>query len=421
MSSLPPSTASLISPISALVSPRRVPRSRRGSGTAAAGFADYLNGKGDRAIANGLNRDGIPCPSARRPDQNRHRLADGWQGSTIRAILENPRYTGYAIFGRWTKEESLLDPDDVAAGNVTKFRRSTSDRIVRSRRPAHPAIVSVEDFTEVQLLRRSRAAGGLPARRKLERGPKVTKHAYALRGRVRCGYCQRKMEGTQRETRIYYRCAARTIVPGSPLLTEHPKNVYLPEAALLDPLNGWIGHVFSPDQRETTVRQMLGVAGSVQSDTSRLEAVKRRADDAETRLRRLQQAIEAGASPAALVDAINRAQEERDAAREELARLPAGAAIGRPEIEAMMDSLEVIGRQVNHASPERLSELYEQVGMEMVYNAQERTVDVTIRPPRRVNAGVRGGTRARKQVERPHFWEDHPRIVTVGPNVSNSV
>ena len=56
-------------------------------------FAEYLDGRGDRAIANGLNRDAIPCPSARRPDQNRHRLADGWQGSTIRSILENPRYT----------------------------------------------------------------------------------------------------------------------------------------------------------------------------------------------------------------------------------------------------------------------------------------------------------------------------------------
>jgi hypothetical protein len=48
-------------------------------------FAEYLDGKGDRAIAAGLNRDNIPCPSARRPDQNRHRLADGWQGSTVRA------------------------------------------------------------------------------------------------------------------------------------------------------------------------------------------------------------------------------------------------------------------------------------------------------------------------------------------------
>lgn len=51
-------------------------------------FEAYLDGKGDRAIANGLNLEGIACPSARRPDQNRHRLADGWQGSTVRAILD---------------------------------------------------------------------------------------------------------------------------------------------------------------------------------------------------------------------------------------------------------------------------------------------------------------------------------------------
>lgn len=135
-------------------------------------FADYLDGKGDRAIAEGLNRDGFPCPSARRPDQNRHRLADGWQGSTVGAILQNPKYTGYAIFGRWTKTEILMDPDNVSEGHVVRFRRASSERIVRSRRPAHPAIVSVAQFTEVQLLRRSRAAGGLDSRRKLERGAK---------------------------------------------------------------------------------------------------------------------------------------------------------------------------------------------------------------------------------------------------------
>src|SRR5215212_2687480 len=33
-------------------------------------FAEYLDGRGDRGIANGLNRDDIPCPSARRPEQN---------------------------------------------------------------------------------------------------------------------------------------------------------------------------------------------------------------------------------------------------------------------------------------------------------------------------------------------------------------
>lgn len=57
-------------------------------------FAEYLAGSGDRTIAAGLNRDGVLCPSACRPRQNPHRRADGWQGSTVRSILENPRYMG---------------------------------------------------------------------------------------------------------------------------------------------------------------------------------------------------------------------------------------------------------------------------------------------------------------------------------------
>jgi Recombinase/Recombinase zinc beta ribbon domain len=186
-------------------------------------FADYLSGLGDRAIANGLNRDGIACPSARRPDQNRHRLADGWQGSTVRAILENPRYTGYAFFGRWTKHETLLDPDDVAAGHVIRFRRSQPDRIVRSRQPAHPEIVSVDDFTHAQLMRRRRAAGGMSGRARLPRTRHGGTRPYLLRGMIRCGICTRRMQGaTVRGHDTYYRCLARTLAPGSAALTDHP-------------------------------------------------------------------------------------------------------------------------------------------------------------------------------------------------------
>lgn len=103
-------------------------------------FRDYLAGLGDKSIATALNREGVACPSAHRPEQNRHRSRDGWQASTVTAILTNPGYTGYAVFGRWSKKEELLDIDDVAAGHVVRFRRSPNDRIVRSRKPAHPAI-----------------------------------------------------------------------------------------------------------------------------------------------------------------------------------------------------------------------------------------------------------------------------------------
>jgi len=353
-------------------------------------FREYLEGNGDRAIATGLNRDGVPCPSMRRPDQNRHRLADGWQGSTVRAILENPRYTGYAVFGRWTKSEELRDPDDVSAGHVVRFRRSAPDRIVRSRLPAHPAIVSVETFTEVQLMRRKKAAGGLESRRKLERGPRRTSRVYPLRGRVRCGYCQRRMEGTPRGERIYYRCAARSIVPGSPVLASHPKNVYLPEAAVLERLNAWLGSVFDPTRRDETVRQILGAAAAEPAN-ARASAAERALAEAEARLRRLQAAIEAGADPAALIDPLNRAQERVMAARLERDRAPSARALSRAEVEARLDYLDDDGAALWRATPEELAELYAELSLELTYHPGDRLVDVAIEP-RRGSARVRGRT-----------------------------
>jgi hypothetical protein len=290
----------------------------------------------------------------------------------------------------------LLDPDDIAAGHVTRFRRSDPDRIVRSRQPAHPAIVSVEEFTEVQLLRRSRAAGGLAASRKLERGPKATKRAYPLRGRVRCGYCTRRMEGTPRGQRTYYRCAARSMVPGAAALCDHPKNVYLPEATVLDPLNSWLGGLFDRDNLHQTVAALVASQSSESSGGTvpgEREAAKKRLAAAEGRLRRFQAAIEAGVEPAALVEAINQAQAQRAAARAELANVPAPGGLTTAEVHAMVDYLGDLGRALNGADPDKLEDLYAALRLEMTYHAHERAVDVTIRPARRGSERVRGGTR----------------------------
>ncbi|WP_083661186.1 recombinase family protein [Actinophytocola xanthii] len=87
-------------------------------------FAEYLSGRGDRAIANGLNRDGIPCPSARRPEQNTHRLADGWQGSTIPT-------TNSAC----PRRRSRPPRSGCAPAHCTTWSIAT-DRVARRRRPA---------------------------------------------------------------------------------------------------------------------------------------------------------------------------------------------------------------------------------------------------------------------------------------------
>jgi len=234
---------------------------------------------------------------ARRPDQNRHRLADGWQGSTVRWILDNPRYTGYAIFGRYVKHEMLLNPDDVAAGHVVRFRRANAERVVRSRQPAHPAIVSVEDFTQMQLLRRSRAAGGMRARAKLERVRTTGTRPYVLRGLVRCALCSRRMQGAViRKHEVYYRCMARSLAPGSAVLADHPRAVNLREYDVVEPLNAWIGRLFESKNVDRTVEALVGSQG-VSGQTRAREAAKKRLTDAEARRRRFQEAIGAGIDP----------------------------------------------------------------------------------------------------------------------------
>ena len=317
-------------------------------------FAEYLDGLGDRAIASRLNGDAIPCPSASNPAQNRHRIADGWQGSTVRSILENPRYTGYAIFGRWTKHERLIDPDDVGAGHRA-FSSGQPDQIVRSREPAHPAIVTVQDFVDVQLLRRFRGASG-PQR--LERGPRPTS-PYLFRGRIRCGFCLRRMEGSTRQTRTYYRCAARSIVPGAPALAHHPKNVYLCPRPPLSArsITGW----HSCSTKSTLTRPSPALQLSQSIDRGR-NAAQQRLHDAEARVRRLQAAIAAGVDPAALVEAINETQAQREAAQVELQHTAAPDAMSSEDIYALIKSLGEIAPLLNHADPALLAQLYEASG-----------------------------------------------------------
>ncbi|WIX92610.1 recombinase family protein [Amycolatopsis sp. DG1A-15b] len=352
-------------------------------------FDEYLDGNGDRAIANMLNLEGIPCPSASRPEQNRHRLADGWQGSTVRSILDNPRYTGYAVFGRWAKHETLLDPDDVAAGHVVRFRRATPDRIVRSRNQAHPEIVSVATFTQVQLLRRSKARGGLATARRAERGARSTARTYLLRGLLRCGACHRKMQGATIRQHVYYRCTARTMAPGSAALADHPKTVNLKEGAVVAALNGWIGRLFEPGNVDQTVAALLESAGGGRGSTS--EAARHRLADAEARLRRFQDAISAGVEVTALVDSINQAQADRVAARVELERTPADHSITDAEIYAMIDSLGDVEATLADAKPAGLARLYQRLNLELRYEPKELAVYATTSPGVD-SACVRGGT-----------------------------
>jgi hypothetical protein len=102
---------------------------------------------------------------------------------------------------------SRLTWPEAGALEVGEHVEFVGSAMVAGQHGAHPAVVSVADFTQVQLIRRSRASGGIRRLGKLERSSNSSAgRPYLLPGLVRYEICQRKMQGGAVRSNIYYRC-----------------------------------------------------------------------------------------------------------------------------------------------------------------------------------------------------------------------
>jgi DNA invertase Pin-like site-specific DNA recombinase len=130
-------------------------------------FAEFHLGRGLKAIARGLNRDGIASASAGR------RGSGSWSPSCIRSMLQNHRYRGVYVHGRMKKlrrasgvQRVKADPADVLMIDIPEWR-----------------VVDDEVFFAVQ----ERFAKQAPAEGKPS--PKHSHPTYALAGIAKCGVC----------------------------------------------------------------------------------------------------------------------------------------------------------------------------------------------------------------------------------------
>ena len=130
-------------------------------------FGEFRRGRGLKAIARALNRDGVPSPSAGR------RGSGSWAPSCIRAMLQNPRYRGLYMHGRVKKlrragsvQRVTADPTEILMIDIPEWR-------------------IVED--DVWLAAQERFVKQAPAKD----GPRRTRMepSYPLAGIARCGVC----------------------------------------------------------------------------------------------------------------------------------------------------------------------------------------------------------------------------------------
>jgi hypothetical protein len=113
----------------------------------------------------------------------------------------------------------LIDPANTGLGHRQVQRWGLPDGWVISARPAHPALVSEEDFIKVQGIRAKREDTD-PGRR------------YQLAGLLRCGICGRRAESCWSSGRAAYRCRHGHTSASTPD-PARPKNLYIREDRIL--------------------------------------------------------------------------------------------------------------------------------------------------------------------------------------------
>jgi len=338
-------------------------------------FAEHLAGHGLHAIAEGLTRDRILSPSASDPGRNRHRSGTAWSKSAIRAILANPRYTGHQVWNRQRRDEVLIDVEDVALGHQTRLRWNSDNDWIWSSTQVHQPLVDMATYQAAQ--HQPTHDQQMP----WQRAPRRTPRPYVLRGRLQCGICQRRMEGTWNHNRPHYRCR----YPGEYALTnsiQHPRTVYLREAAILPGLDRWLAQLFDHQHLDATCQTLAAATAPSTQTTAGAESARRTLRNCDQRLTRYRAALDAGADPALVAAWIAETQAERATAEQAHAATRTAPTMTAAEVRALIEELPEIVQVLADTPPHDKAQLYEAFGLKLTYHPDRRTVTVTADPTR---------------------------------------
>ncbi len=344
-------------------------------------FDEFLAGKGVHAIARELTEAGIPCPSAEDPVRNSHRQANGaaWHHSAVRAILDNPRYTGFQVWNRQRRDEILMDVQDVALGHETRMRWNDTTAWIWSAEPSHKALVTREQWEAAQAIFDAN-------RRASSRRPKPGRR-YLLAGRLFCGGCGRRMEGSWNHDRPYYRCQVHR---GDPIdRVDHPKTIYVKEDALLPGLDEWLGELFDPEHLDHTCETLAEASRPDPEAEQRREEVRVRVAGLQRELDAYREIVRNEPDSTATVGRWIAEASRQKQRLETLLGQPV-TRLTKDDVKALVASLRDITAALAAADPADKAAAYAEMGATVTYHANGRVVLES--RPRVVNNGVGGGT-----------------------------
>jgi site-specific DNA recombinase len=339
-------------------------------------FEDYcLHNLGLGAICDRLNRDLDRHPPPKRNRKDEMPLRQTWSRSQIQAMLRNPKYTGHNVWNRHDKRK----------GRPLVRPRS---EWIWSPAPTHEAIVSREllDQVEERAQRNENAAREPTTARPYHGAPARRGRAYVLRGRVRCGMCGRRMEGSHQKHKNWYRC--QYVSRRGPIaadITGHPRVLGVKEDTILDAVLDFLGRrIFGPD-RLRLLRDELARAttASWKDHDTELERLHHEQRDVQRSLHRQTLRLEEHDDPGHPVVALaTRRIEELSARRKAVEEAIAALRAKRPEgghpdeIAAMLDAIPDMRQALREANEGELIEVFDALDVCATYTKSTHQLEL---------------------------------------------
>ena len=329
-------------------------------------FQEFIAGRGYAQIAGLLTDDGILSPSGHDPDRNRHRSSTRgvWGKAAVRAILENPRYTGYSVWAKQRRDEVLLDAENVSLGYETKLRWNAEDKWVWSDEPTHEAIISEELFEQAR-----RIIGSRVQRRK----PRRTDTPYLFRSLIFCKLCGRRMQGNRLREQLHYRCVLKQEYPGS----DHPRSLSVREELITPIVDDWLGTLFHPESLDETCQTLeVSQDGATCPETVEAERIIKECDRELANYRAALRASPSDSVAAWIVEtearrklAVERLQGSQDAGR-----------LTSEQIRQVVEQMNGIVGILNQASPEDRRRIYQACNLKINYDHDQKAVELHTTP-----------------------------------------
>ena len=213
----------------------------------------------------------------------------------------------------------------------------------------------------------------------MDRKPHRSRHDYAFKGLVWCGNCDRRMQGHWTNAQSYYRCRypveyalANTI--------EHPRNVYLREAAVLDPINTWLTQVFAPPRLTDTLHRLADTTTDDQAQNTESEAARRSLTECDQRLARYRAALEAGTDPTLIARWTAEVTAQRAIAEHRLRQATGTTQMTPTEIHHLVTAIGDLITVLRTADPADKGDIYRHLGLKLTYQQKTHTVQVHAQP-----------------------------------------